>query len=227
MLLLHGDNHITSRQALLDYIEEKSNVYTRTESYNASQLTVASLEAALGETSLFNDQKLIIIEELHSLPKSTKKTSLIDLLARSQDLDSVVLWEKKPLTAKQLSVFGKSRVKTFKASSSVFRWLDQVSPKTKPGDLLQLFAEAVEGEGEEFCLLMLVRQIRLLLQVKSNGNPAVAPFIKRKLQQQASQFTLDQLLAFHEQLVVLDAKRKRGQSPLSLKQQLDLLQLWR
>ncbi len=225
MHIFHGDNHIASRQALIDFIETSQNQFSRTVSYQASELSLGKLESVLGEVSLFNDQVLTVVEEVHSLVKSAQRTALIDYLSKCQDLDSLVLWEKKPLTAAQLTVFGKATQKLFKASKSLFRWLDSLTPSTTIQERLQLFNQAVNQDGIEYCFLMLVRQTRLLLTVRSGGSIAGPPFVQRNIQNQARLFSLSQLLNLHETLTIIDLESKTGRSRMSVKHQLDLLQI--
>ena len=225
MYIFHGDNHIASRQALVDFIEESRNKYVRTISYQASELSLAQLESALGEISLFNDQVLTVIEEVHSLIKSTHRTTLIDYLSKSQDIESIVLWEKKPLTPSQLALFNRAKLTLCKASKSLFRWLDSLSPNSSAQQKLQLFTQAVTEDGIEYCFLMLVRQIRLLLTVRDGGTIVGPPFVQRNLQNQARLFSLAQLLNIHEKLTNIDTETKTGGTRMTLKQQLDLLQI--
>jgi DNA polymerase III delta subunit len=72
---------------------------------------------------------------------------------------------------------------------------------------------------------MLARQIRLLIQAKDGGAIAGPPFMVTKLKQQASGFSLAQLLTLHNQLVEIDYGIKTSTDAMTVRQQLDLLLL--
>ncbi len=225
MYIFHGDNHVVSRQALLDFIESKRENFSRITTFPASELNLAQLESALGEISLFNDLALTIVEELHSLVKSANQTALIHFLAKFQTNDSVVLWEKKQLSPAQLAIFSQAKQKLFRSSKSLFQWLDVFSPASAVQDRLRLFHQAEIQDSIEYCLMMLIRQIRLLLTIKSGGVVAGKPFVVSKLQSQARYFSLAQLLNLHEKLTIIDTESKTGGTRLTVKSRLDLLQI--
>ena len=225
MYIFHGDNHIASRQALLEYIDSSRERFTQTTTYLATDLTPAQLESALGEVSLFNEQVLTVVEELHSLPKSAHQTALLNMLMKSQTIESVVLWEKKLLTPNQLATFNQAKQKTFKSSKSLFQWLDAFSTATSIQARVKLFNEAITQDGTEYCFLMLVRQIRLLLTIKGGGTIAGPPFVQAKIQKQSKMFSLQQLLNLHEKLTCIDVESKTSGIQMSLKNRLDLLQI--
>ncbi len=225
MYIFHGDNHIASRQALREYIESSRERFTRTATYLATDLTLAQLESALGEVSLFNEQVLTVVEELHSLPKSTHQTALLNVLTKSQTIESIILWEKKLLTPNQLATFSQAKQKTFKSSKSLFQWLDAFSPATSIQTRVKLFNEAATQDGTEYCFLMLMRQIRLLLTIKGGGTIAGPPFVQAKIQKQSKMFSLQQLLNVHEKLTCIDVESKTGGLQMALKNRLDLLQI--
>ena len=90
---------------------------------------------------------------------------------------------------------------------------------------LNLLHSAVETDGEFFCFLMLIRQIRLLIEVKSGGKAKGAPFMVSKLNKQAANFSLDELLEIHKKLLETDIKQKTSASLIDIVTMLDLLTL--
>jgi len=226
MIILHGDNTTQSRAKLAELIQsakQKNQEVTRLET---KKLTLAELDTTLGSSSLFGTNKLIIVEELHSLPNSNKKKDLIKLLSKHSGSEDVVLWEKRALTATMLKKFPQAKAQAFKTSNQVFKWLDSLSGKT--GNLKNkhsLLTEALNSDGEYFCFLMLLRQVRLLLQAKDSGKIKGPPFMISKLKSQASSFSLPQLLQLHQRLLQMDYSHKTSNTQLSLAQDLDLLLL--
>jgi DNA polymerase III delta subunit len=229
MQIIHGEQMTHSRQKLTQVVSQlKTNGYQVT-TLIAKNLDPQLLEQTLGSQSLFATPQLVVIEELHSLPKSKKKDELINTLGQFTDpagMTEIVLWEKRDLTATMLKKFPSATVAYFKASKHVFTLMEQLSPKTeqKPA-LLKKLHSALESDGDFFVFTMLVRQIRLLIEVKDGGRPAGPPFMVSKLQSQAKLFTLEKLLELHRRLAELDYQLKQSANSLTLSQELDLLML--
>ncbi len=223
MLIFHGDNIIQSRNRLKEEIDTAKNAGKSINRAVAKQLSEAQLEELLGSSDLFGTDKLIIIEELHSLPASNRKKSLITMLGQDAH-DGVVLWEKRPLTKTMLKKFPDARTEEFKASSSLFKWLDALGSSNQQLKL-KLLSESLQSDGEYYCFLMLIRQIRFLIQAKSGGKVAGPPFVVGKIKDQSRHFSLEQLLNTHAKLYKIDSRQKTSRSPLTLAQELDLMTL--
>lgn len=220
MIIIHGENTSQSRkklQELIDGVKKNSSTLIRLE---AKKLTPAILSENLGSSDLFGDGQTFVIEELHSLPTSTKKKELIELLA--QQSESVILYEKKTLTATMLKKFASAQVFEFKVTNVMWELLDSLGTTDKKQLIKQLHL-AVEQNDAFLVFTMLVRQIRMLIQVKSGGQVAGAPFMIAKLKKQASRFTIDQLLALHSQLFKLEVGQKTSTMAMDLASELDLL----
>ena len=178
MIIIHGNNTINSREKLVQIINSarnKDKVIIRLE---AKKLTEAIFEETLGANDLFGTSKLIILEELHSLPTSKKKKYFIELLSQPQ-IHDIVLWEKRLLTKTMLKKFENinNSIFEFKISKTLFYWLDTLGNNENGRRKIDLLHSAVETDGEYFCFLMLIRQIRLLIEIKTqtfNIPPLVA-----------------------------------------------------
>lgn len=228
MIIIHSDNTTLSRQKLFEVIAELKQSGHEIIRLDAKDLEYKTLEEVFGSTGLFQEKKAVVIEGLHSLPKSQRQKELIELCANAQTHECV-LWEKRELTKTMLKPFLSAQPKTkvfeFKASSTLFSWLDALGSKGNETKKLALLQTALKTDGEYFCFLMLIRQLRLLLQV-SYGEPIKgAPFMISKLEKQARLFTPEKLLATYKKLLEFDLSQKRSQNLLSLNQQLDLLTL--
>jgi DNA polymerase III delta subunit len=232
MQIFHGEQLVASRHQLTELIKQARQQGLDVVRVEGKSLELGKLEEVLGSTSLFGQKKLLVIEELHSLPKSKRKDQLIEMIATaaadpvlSESL-SLILWEKRALTATMLKAFPKALIQEFKLSNQLFKWLESLSPqKTSKPAQLKLFHQVLLTEDAFLCLTMLIRQIRLLIQIKDGGKPAGAPFMIAKLSKQAQLFTLEQLLKIHRSLLEIDLKQKTSGSLLSLEQELDLLLL--
>ena len=234
MIIIHGDNLVLARNRLAEVIAEakvKNQKITRLE---AKAVTPASLQEALGSASLFGEQKLLIIEELHSLPTSKKKKELISQISATVSgadngtpTTQIVLFEKKKLTATMLKKFqsqgtNRTQIFEFKISNSLWKLLDFIGnhDKTKT---LEILHQAIAQNDEYFVFTMICRQIRMLIETKAGGILKGAPFMISKLKSQASKFTLPQLLKLHTQIFQIDLSQKTSSTPYTLTQQLDLL----
>lgn len=224
MIIIHGENTIASRDKLIELISTNKLGNQEVIRLEAKDLTEAQLETILGANDLFGTQKTIVIEGLHSLPKSAKQKTLLQLCANSK-LHEIILWEKRELTATMLKAFPDSQSFVFKASKTLFAWLDLLGKKGEDRKKIQLLHDAVISDGEFFCFIMLIRQLRLLIQAKTGEKIGGAPFMITKLQKQAQQFSLEQLLKIHSQLLEIDYSQKTSTNLLNMNQQLDLFSL--
>jgi DNA polymerase III delta subunit len=228
MQILHGEHLTQSRAHLGTLIDTARAKNTEVIRIVAKKTSVAELEEALVSTSLFGTEKIIIIEELHSLPKSKRKDELISLVAQKSTAselgEEIILWESRQLTATMLKKFSGATVREFKLSKKLFSWLDSLGG-TNAVQKLTLLHGAVSSESEHFCFIMLMRQVRLLIQAKDGGTIKGAPFMVSKLRSQAKKFSLEKLLQTHGKLLEVDRQLKSSGSALTLAQQLDLLTL--
>jgi DNA polymerase III delta subunit len=228
MIIIHGENTIGSREKLMEVLSQKKEMGQEIVRLEAKHLTEAELEEVLGASDLFGSNKTIVIEELHSLPTSKRKKRLIDLLNNPQTHD-IVLWEKRSLTKTMLKVFNKSQERVeefeFNVGKTIFTWLDSLGTKTNDQRKVELLHQSIESDGEYFCFLMLIRQSRLLIQIKSGSKVSGAPFMITKLRKQAENFELEELLQLHKKLLKIDLEQKTSQNGLSLIQELSLLTL--
>lgn len=225
LTIIHGENQVASRTKLVELTSEAKNQNKDLVTLVADKLDRAKLETALQSDSLFGQEKTLVVEGLHSLPKSKKKDELINLISvASIDL---ILWEKKSLTKTDLKKLPISvRNFEFKVSAKLWNFLDQLSPSPKAKkELLKLCHQSVAGESAEFVFLMLARQLRLLIQVKEGAPLRLAPFMLAKLQKQAQAFSSEKLLELHKKLYQIDQKLKQSTSLLSLEAELDLFLL--
>ena len=222
MTILHGENTVASREHLTTLISAAKQAGTAIERVESTQLTRSDLEILMGSTDLFGTQKLLIIEQLHSLPKSKRKDELITLLAKPTQ-HSIILWEKRALTPTMLKAFPGATVNEYKASSSLFNWLDSLSNSGEKTKKLTLLHEALQKDGEYLCFTLLVRHIRLLLLAKAGGTLKGPPFLTAKYKKQAQVFSESQLRMLHTRLVTLDDQAKSSRLSLNLESQLDLL----
>lgn len=229
LTIIHGDQLPASRQHLNQLLGAYKQKKFAVQTVTGKELQTGALIAVFEHQDLFAQPKVLVVEELHSLPISKKRTQLIDDLAAQTDLE-LIIWEKKKLTALQLKKLIGNRptidqkVELFVSKNELWSLLDQLSPQvaTKKKLLAQYQAVLKQGEDPFYLSVMFLRQMRMLIQFKTNQPPKVAPFQIKSFQTQAQKFTLPQLLQAHHQLVIIDYELKSGQSALDLAARLAL-----
>lgn len=222
--ILHGDHVARSRARLQTIIDQARQAQKSITRLDAKRSQTPLLESTLGNPNLFFQSQLIIIEELHSQP-ITKQKDWAKIIANldQTNLLEIVLWEKRALTATMLKRFPQASVEEFRVESTLFDWLDSLGNNQDPSKKIELLQKARASEDEYFCFLMLIRQIRLMIQCKSGHQLKAPPFVINKVRSQASHFSTHQLLALYQKLLEIDYRQKTSRQTLSLSQELDLL----
>ncbi len=224
LTILHGENIIASRDKLVELITQAKNKNKTIERLNAEKINPGFLESNLVKQDLFGTERIVVIEELHSLPKSKQKKILIELITKSE-MD-VILWEKRKLTPTMTKKFPQAKIFEFKLSKTLFKWLDSLNgDKKNQNQQLLTFRQTLKTDDPQLCLVMLARQIRMLIQVKDNENMPGSPWMIKKIKKQSQSFNLKQLLKIHHQLLDIDLRQKTSTNNLELDQELDLLLL--
>ena len=214
---IHGENIVRSRQVLTEIIEKSREKEEKVESLNGPQQ-----QTPLGSSSLFEEGKLVVIENLYSSPKSKRREELIDFIKKNDFENDLILWERKEIRRK-MSV--KFKVEIFKLSTAVFKFLESLKPGNQT-ESLRLLSEIKRKESGEMIFYLLVRQVRFLLLAKDLGEKGLKElqsWQKRRFISQAKHFTFDQLKKLHQHLLEIDFKQKTSGSPFSLTSELDLL----
>src|SRR5258708_19571287 len=166
--ILHGDNEPQMHAELVKQMttaREKSVDVIR---LDAKKIEISNLETAIGTDALFSSEKLIVIDGLFSLPRSKRKDALTLCL---QDRDApeitLILTEKKTLTATQLKSFPSAKVTVFKYPAILFQWLETIGT-IPPARALEVFHHVLYREDSDLAFIMLFRQVPTLLSFVSN-----------------------------------------------------------
>lgn len=214
--ILHGDNQVLSRVELVKLLEA-ARTTGEVAVIDGSKTSPAELHTALGSTSLFGDERTVIIERVWSQKSPTRKKELLTLVANSPI--SVILWHPKKVTAAQMKEISKAKpeVKEFKASMETWKLVDSLgSLDTKK--ILSSLRKSCEQDGAEFVLSQVITRVRGILLIANGEIPGGAPFTIQKMRSQARSFTQDQLISMHGVLVKFDRKMKTSASVLSVDQ---------
>lgn len=223
--LYYGDNYVLSRQRLNQHLDQLKTNQVNLTRFLAKDLSLEALTQALESNSLFNLQPALIIENLFSLPAAGLKNSVLSLIVKNQH-QTIILWDKKPLTKTNLKPL--TQVKTikfneFKLPLTVFKFLDSIIPNQ--GHIgLKYLHQSLHTNPIELVFYFLSRRVSQLILAESEPQTLKSsPWQKNKLVSQATNFTLDQLIQLHHQLLKLDYINKTGQTPFDLLTELDLL----
>jgi len=105
---------------------------------------------------------------------------------------------------------------------NIFNLMDAISVRNKKLALTLLEEQYLAGVSEDYILVMLIRQFKILLQIKSGTESGlnasqiaselkINPYVVKKGIAQANGFTLEVLKNYLNDLIALDFKNKTGQ----------------
>ena len=221
--ILHGDNEPQTHGVVVEQIASARQKGVDVVRLDAKKIEIGILETAIGTDALFAAEKLVIIDNLFSLPKSKRKDTLLEWI-RTHDASElhILLVEKKTLTATQLKSLPQAAVIIHKHPAILFQWLEAVGTQSPIKELEMLHA-VLEREDAELVFIMLIRQIRTLLSFVCDSVFDGPPFLRGKVASQARHFTKTKLLMLHARLLELDEGQKTSKNTMSLAHNLDLL----
>ena len=210
MIILHGEDANKSYGRLTGLTEELKSKNFEIVTRDAAEIDITILRQEVGSSGLFGSSKCFVIKNLISGTKSKNKDNLIDVLNQTTDHE-IILWENKALTATILKKFPNAKNEVFTISPVIFKFLDSLRPLNTRNILLAWKKLLADGTEPEFAFAMIVRQIKNLVQAKSDVSfIKLAPYPASLINHQASYFTLDHLLDLYKRLYDIDIKIKTG-----------------
>lgn len=211
--IIHGEDILAEQKYKIDLISKNIGK----EILELNNPTETEVLQATESKSLFNDEKIIILNQINKIEKVAEKI---------KDSNAIIyIFVEKKLSPKQLSYFSKSQVILFKAKALIFDFLDSLRPKNQK-QMLTLFKNLTINEEAELIFYMLVRQIRNLILVKDGTwTSEISPWQKSKLEGQARYFPIDKLLELYKNLEKIDYENKSGLLALDLSKSLELFLL--
>ena len=220
--LIHGDNIEASRK---EFNRQKDNAMGReVRQLDGRSLDDGMLIQALESSSLFSGGTLVVIERLFGkIGKNTKRiTAYASILNKAKDVD-VVIWEEKelgPSIVKQLlSVTNRS----FMLPPQIFAFLDGVKPNNAK-QLIPLYSSLIKEEAPELVFAMLIKRIRLLIQLADHQVPAgISPWQISRLTTQAKSFTMEQLIDLYKNIHDIEVLLRTGNAPFTIAQYTELM----
>lgn len=222
IIIIHGDDTPASRQQLYNLKDQAKD--SEIIDLSGDKITLSEIYNVFNTGLLFNLKKLVIIENLFSSGSETQKDEILHYLKNTVIEDSIIIWEKKEVGSALLKkYFPKAKVILCKIPQMLFRFLDSLGADPASSTLLS-FQNIIKDKEAEFIFVMLLRQIRLLIMVKETHGEGtgLAPWQIHKLAGQARYFSCEKLIALYRQLLHLEYKIKTGQTPYTMKEQLDI-----
>lgn len=221
IILIHGEDIASSRNFLTEQRQtHKGEVQLITPETTSPEL----LTQAFTSSSLFETNRLIILEGFFT----GRKTTVTKEIPKLESSANIIIWEGKKLTLGQISVIEKIfpgvSIKEFKQNQVVFKFVESIRPKNQK-QMLTLLQEYFKVEIPEIVFSMIVRQLRLLLLIKSGSADELSPWQKSRLEAQAKSFNFEQLKSIYAQLLDIDFKIKSGQLAYNLPTAIELFLL--
>lgn len=220
LTIIHGSDVAASRNFLNSQIETFRSAGSVTIRSDGTGLTSESLNLDLQPTALFDQERVIIIENLFARRESAEKKAIINIL-NANSLPQVIIWEGKGLRASDLANFSQKETKEFNLKPTVFAFLDSLGQS--PAGVLASFHLAMQQDPPEKLMASLGSRLKLLLIAKvDEANLSAQGFYRSKILTQSRSLTTSQLKGAFSHLLELDYLQKTGQSSQSLSGALDL-----
>lgn len=220
ILIIHGDDISASRNFFLNQKNKESLLF------DAVNLEVSELLQSVQGSSLFEESKKILIDNLFSKKAAKNYKDIVQAVSNLKDCE-IILWSDKELSKKVLSEFPDSTNNLFKIPQNIFSFLDSIRPNSLSN--VKNFQNALKTSDPEIIFAMIVRQFRLLHELGSSEKidevARLAPWQKSKLEKQMSLFGQDKIKNIYKKLCIMDKEQKTGQTNLTLSQNIDIFLL--
>ncbi len=222
LYVLHGDQPESARKKLTELKAAVKNREVR--EIDGKHIDPTSLVVALESSSLFGTDVCVIIEGFISSAKKREKafaSTLSKILDASSSAD-IILYEEKEIDKTTLAKLGSAAsVFLFKTPVILFQFLDSLRPGNAK-TTLAYFSDTVAHEAAEVVFVLIVRRVRQLIQLADHITPdGLQSWQAGRLTAQARHFTIEQLVAMHEELLAIDIAIKTGATPFTLAQLLE------
>lgn len=149
-----------------------------------------------------------------------------DLWQLNSEIDKLINHKQAQLLADSEALINEDDIELLcrgNVDANIFAFADAISNKNKASAMKLLEQELEAGVAEQYLLTMIIRQFRILLQVKEavqSGATArkiasqlhLHPFVVQKSLAQVNGFTLQTLKNIFSSLVEIDKKTKTGQA---------------
>jgi DNA polymerase III delta subunit len=222
IIIIYGENKIESKDYLYRKIQEFKKQNHSIKRINASEFSLNKVEETLGSSNLFAEKEVIIFEDCLKKPLKQLKP-ILDLI--NQTKKTLVFFDNGKVRTTTSKKIKYSEIKEFPLKNNLFKFLDELNPKTNKKNLLHNYHQVVKTNPGPLVFAMIIRQFQMLILAKSNKLNSVAPFIKQKTNQQAKDFSIEKLNLLLNDLISIDYEQKTSKNLLILEKKLDLFLL--
>ena len=185
--IFHGDNQFESRKAFNDFLDQNKDVdILRLDSKN---IEVDKVNLFLQESSLFNNKKILAINNLFAANKSILDKVIV-LINQIENID-VVIWQDKTATPTQIKTLKNPQIKNFSLDNKLFACLNSIKPKNLT-KVIPLYHQVIDLGLYDLFLYFLKNNFRKQLTSYPKFDQKI---VKR----------------FYLQLIELDFKNKTGE----------------
>ena len=128
-----------------------------------------------------------------------------DLWRMSNELDKLIAFERKKIGVEDVEELVKPEIDV-----NIFNTIDALGQKDKKRALKLVHDHLKKGESEMYLLDRFVYQFRNLIKVKTGGGKDLHPFVFKKTQSQARNFSFEELKKIYRKLLAIDLDIKTG-----------------
>ncbi len=150
--IFHGPNNYQSRKQLNLHIEKQLDRHTLR--LNKKTIDIETINNFLNTISLLDQNNVLVLEDFFSIPTSSKRKKIEDILNKSQN--QIFIWHTKKLTVSQLKTFPKAQLFEFNLSNLLFSCVYSI----KPGNLKTFLSsyELIKDKEPFELILHLIKQ---------------------------------------------------------------------
>jgi len=163
IFFLHGDNQVLSRVKLNELIENAKSEKKEIIRLDGLKANLNQVLQTLESSSLFGQEKLVIIEDLFSRPKSKERETIIKYLKKKNIIPDLIFWEKKEISGTTTRWLPKEwQYQVFKTPTIIFKFLDSIKQNNQK-QMLTFLKQSIKKDSSEMVFYMLARRIRELI----------------------------------------------------------------
>ncbi len=214
ILVLHGDDIAASRSELNRIKEDAKREGKEIIYIDGKSIQEDIYIQALSSSSLFDQERVMIIEQFLSSKEKRKKNAqkYLELLNEYKNSSEIILWEEKEVSKSIIQSMQKiAQIKQFKLPTVIFQFLDAIRPGNQK-HILQLSHIVMKEQSPEFIVAMTQKRVKQLLFILCGKDyQELQRWQKARLTNQAKHFTLKQLLSLYANIRMIEYKRNSGQ----------------
>ena len=222
ILILHGDNQVESRRRLNELVDQSKKKGLNIIRVSGASVKKGELLMLARSRDLLGGTDLLVIEGFFANKKAAE--ILKELVENQEEIsNSCLFWEGKVVPASKIPKKDFIKTESFQIPQEIFKLLDLVTPATKKQALILMQKSEIRANAE-FFFVMLIRQIRNLLWVKTDPQSMQIPaWQKGKLKSQADKFSEETLRRIQSRLLEIDYQSKTSKLPENTAASLDML----